>query len=208
MSLPILGQAPMPDPALVSRGRRLEYLTLAWNLVEGAISIAAGALAGSASLVGFGVDSFIESASGGILLWRLQDGERGEARERLALKLVGGSFLLLAAYVTWESVAKLVTREAPESSLPGIAIAALSLVVMPLLARAKRRVASGLRSRALHADSRQTDLCAYLSAILLGGLLLNTAFGWWWADPVAGVVMTPIIVKEGIDAFRGETCDC
>jgi divalent metal cation (Fe/Co/Zn/Cd) transporter len=194
--------------ALVARGRRLEYLTLGWNVVEGVVSVVAGALAGSASLVGFGVDSFIESLSGGVLLWRLQDGEHGEARERLALKLVGGSFLLLAAYVLWESVAKLVTREAPEASLPGIAIAALSMIVMPVLARAKRRVAAGLGSRALHADSRQTDLCAYLSAILLAGLALNAAFGWWWADPLAGLVMTPIIVKEGIDALRGERCEC
>ncbi|HEX6849825.1 MAG TPA: cation transporter [Candidatus Polarisedimenticolaceae bacterium] len=207
MTLVRIGHAG-PDPALVARGRRLEYLTLGWNVVEGIVSVVAGALAGSASLVGFGVDSFIESLSGGVLLWRLQDGEEGEARERLALRLVGISFLLLAAYVAWESVEKLVTREGPGSSPLGIAIAALSLVVMPILARAKRRVASGLGSRALHADSRQTDLCAYLSAILLVGLALNAAFGWWWADPVAGVAMTPIIVKEGIDALRGERCAC
>jgi divalent metal cation (Fe/Co/Zn/Cd) transporter len=193
---------------LLARGRRLEVLTLGWNVVEGVVSVVAGAIAGSASLVGFGVDSFIESLSGGVLLWRLQDGEHGEARERLALRLVGISFLLLAAYVAWESVSKLVTREAPEASPLGIAIAALSLVVMPLLARAKRRVAAGLGSRAMHADSRQTDLCAYLSAILLAGLALNAAFGWWWGDPVAGLVMAPIIVKEGIDALRGERCEC
>ena len=194
--------------SLLSRGRRLEVLTLAWNVVEGVVSVVAGAFAGSASLIGFGVDSFIESLSGGVLLWRLQEGEHGEARERLALKLVGASFLLLAAYVLWESVGKLVTHEAPEVSPAGIAIAALSLVVMPLLARAKRRVAAGLGSRALHADSRQTDLCAYLSAILLGGLVLNAWLGWWWADPLAGLVMVPIIAREGYDALRGEACGC
>ena len=207
MTLVRIGHAG-PDPALLARGRRLEVLTLGWNVVEGIVSIGAGAVAGSASLIGFGVDSFIESLSGGVLLWRLQDGPDGEARERAALQLVGASFLLLAAYVLWESVEKLATREAPERSLPGIAIAALSLVVMPLLARAKRRVAGGLGSRALHADSRQTDLCAYLSAILLGGLVLNALLAWWWADPIAGLVMTPIIAKEGVDALRGERCAC
>jgi divalent metal cation (Fe/Co/Zn/Cd) transporter len=130
----------------------------------------------------------------------------GEERERIALKLVGVSFLLLAAYVTFDALKSLVRREPPEASYIGIAIAALSLVVMSLLARAKRRVAAGLNSRALHADSRQTDICAYLSAILLGGLLLNAIVGWWWADPVASLVMVPIIAKEGVEALRGETC--
>lgn len=194
--------------AAVRRGRRLEVLTLGWNTVEAVVAIAAGVLAGSTALVGFGLDSVIESTSGAALLWRLQHGEEGQRREGAALKLVGVSFLLLAAYVAWESVASLIRREPPEASPVGIALAALSLVVMPILARAKRRVAGELDSRALEADSRQTDLCAYLSAILLAGLGLNALVGWWWADPVAALAMVPIIAKEGHDALRGETCSC
>jgi len=193
---------------LVRRGRRLEYLTIVWNSLEGLIAVAAGLLAGSIALVGFGVDSVIEVSSGAALLWRLHldSPERRERAEQVALKLVGASFLALAAYVTYDAVSSLVRREAPEASYTGIALAALSLVVMPLLARAKRRVAAGLRSRALQADSRQTTICAYLSAILLGGLILNALLGWWWADPLAGLVMIPIIAKEGVAALRGETC--
>lgn len=193
----------------VRHGRLLEYLTIGWNVLEAGIAIGAGLLAGSIALVGFGIDSVIESSSGAVLLWRLRDGERGEKRERLALRLVGISFLLLAAYVAWNATKALIMREPPEVSYLGVGLAALSLVVMPLLARAKRRVAAQLNSRAMKADSRQSDLCAYLSAILLGGLLLNALFGWWWCDPVAGLVMTPIIAREGIEALRGETCaDC
>jgi divalent metal cation (Fe/Co/Zn/Cd) transporter len=193
---------------LVRRGKRLEYLTVVWNSLEGLIAVAAGLLAGSVALVGFGIDSAIEVSSGAALLWRLHldSPERRERAEQVALKLVGVSFLALAAYVTYDAVSSLVRREAPEASYTGIALAALSLVVMPLLARAKRRVAAGLRSRALQADSRQTTICAYLSAILLGGLILNALLGWWWADPVAALVMIPIIAKEGVAALRGETC--
>jgi divalent metal cation (Fe/Co/Zn/Cd) transporter len=195
----------------VRRGRRLEYLTVGWNLCEGAVAVAAGAAAGSAALVGFGLDSFIESSSGAVLLWRLRHAGGGdERRERIALKLVGASLLVLAAYVAADAVWSLLRREPPEVSLVGVALASVSLAVMPLLARAKRRVAARLGSRALAADSRQTDICAYLSAILLAGLALNAAFGWWWADPAAALAMTPIIVKEGLGALRGETCcgDC
>lgn len=193
----------------VRRGRRLEHLTILWNSLEALIGIAAGLIAGSIALVGFGVDSVIEVSSGAVVLWRLRSeacDEHAERRERVALKLVGLSFFALAVYVAAEAVKALWLREAPERSPVGIALAAVSLVAMPLLARAKRRVASSLRSGALKADSRQTDLCAYLSAILLGGLLLNATLGWWWADPVAGLAMLPIIVKEGVDAVRGETC--
>ena len=188
------------------RGRLLEYLTVGWNLLEGLIAVGAGLMAGSVALVGFGFDSFIESLSGGALLWRLRSDEDAERREALALKLVGVSFLVLAAYVAFDVVISLTLRESPETSYVGIALSALSLVVMPLLARAKRRVAAGLNSRALEADSRQTDICAYLSAILLGGLILNALFGWWWADPVAALVMAPIIAREGVEALRGEAC--
>jgi divalent metal cation (Fe/Co/Zn/Cd) transporter len=188
------------------RGRLLEYLTIGWNMLEGVVAVGSGLVAGSAALIGFGVDSFIESLSGGALLWRLRSDEDSERRERIALKLVGVSFLALAAYVAYDAASSLFRREPPEASYVGIALAALSLVVMPLLARAKHRVAAGLGSRALEADSRQTDICAYLSAILLGGLLLNAALGWWWADPVAALVMVPIIGKEGVEALRGEQC--
>ena len=195
----------------VARGRRLEYLTVGWNLCEGVIAVAAGAAAGSTALVGFGLDSFIESSSGAALIWRLRRAGEGDERrrERVALKLVGASLLLLAAYVGTDAVWSLVKREPPEASMVGVALAIVSLVAMPLLARAKRRVAARINSRALAADSRQTDICAYLSAVLLAGLALNAAFGWWWADPAAALVMTPIILKEGLEALRGETCgDC
>lgn len=198
-----------PRAAAVRSGRRLEYVTLGWNLLEAAVAVGAGIAAGSIALVGFGADSLIESLSGGILLWRLQLHEADEQRERLALKLVGVSFLILAAYVAFEAAKSLYLRELPEVSVVGIALAALSLIVMPVLARAKRRVAARLASRSLHADSRQTDLCAYLSAILLGGLGLNALLGWWWADPVAALIMVPIVAREGVEALRGDACaDC
>jgi divalent metal cation (Fe/Co/Zn/Cd) transporter len=199
--------------ALVRRGQQLEYFTIAYNCLEGLISIAAGLIAGSVSLVGFGLDSAIEVASGAALLWRLHhdlNPLRREQVEQATLRIVGWCFLALAAYVGYESASALIGREAPERSIPGIAIAALSVVVMPLLARAKRQVAAGLRSGAMRADSRQTDFCTYLSAILLCGLLLNALLGWWWADPVAGLAMVPIIAKEGIAGLRGKACcdDC
>ena len=194
-------------PAALRRGRHLEYFTIVWNVLESVVSIWAGIVAGSSALIGFGVDSAIESSSGAALLWRLQEREGHSDREGVALKLVGWSFLLLAAWVGSESVETLLRREPPSPSAAGIAVAALSLVVMPWLAYQKRRVASSLESRALESDSRQTSLCAYLSAILLGGLILNASLGWWWADPVAALTMVPIIVNEGIEALRGERCE-
>ncbi len=185
------------------RGRFLEYFTIGWNSLEAVIAITFGILAGSVALIGFGVDSVIESSSGAILLWRLL---AGEEREWLALRLVGISLLVLAAYIAFDAVKSLIFQERPDESYVGIALAAVSLIVMPLLAREKRRVAAKLNSRAMQADSRQTDICAYLSAILLGGLLLNALFGWWWADPLAALVMIPIIAKEGIEALQGKTC--
>jgi divalent metal cation (Fe/Co/Zn/Cd) transporter len=196
---------------LVRRGQRLEYFTIGYNCLEGVVSIVAGLIAGSVSLVGFGMDSGIEVASGAALLWRLHydlDPARRRQVERATLRFVGWCFVALAVYIAYESGAALIGQKAPEQSMPGIMMAALSVVVMPLLARAKRRVASGIGSEALHADSRQTDFCTYLSAILLGGLLLNAVAGWWWADPVAGLVMAPIIGKEGVDGVRGRACGC
>jgi divalent metal cation (Fe/Co/Zn/Cd) transporter len=202
----------MPEPAaLAKRGRRLEYFTIAWNSAEGLIAVGAGVLAGSVSLVGFGVDSFIEVASGSALLWRMSmdaDVQRREHVERLVLRIVGSCFLALALYVACEAVRDLIMRSAPEHSLPGIVLAGVSLVVMPLLSRAKRRVGVGMNSAAMHADARQAEFCTYLSAILLGGLLLNMFWGLWWADPVAALVMVPIIANEGVDGLRGQTCCC
>lgn len=168
-------------------------------------------MAGSVALMGFGLDSMIEMGAGTVLIWRLRsdsDNGRRERVERISLRMVGVSFFALAAFVTWESVSSLRSHEVPSRSRLGILVAVASLVVMPLLARAKRRVAAELNSRALHADSRQTSLCAYLSAILLGGLTLNAVFGWWWADPIAGLGMVPLILKEGADAIQGKTCAC
>ena len=194
---------------LVQRGRKLEYFTIGWNSLEGVVSIVAGVLAGSISLIGFGIDSFIEVTSGAALLWRLHhdlNPSRREEIERRTLRIVGLCFIALAVYIAFDSVASLIRRAAPERSLPGILIAALSLCVMPVLAKAKRTVAVGIGSAAMHADSRQTDFCIYLSAILLGGLLLNALFGLWWSDPVAGLVMVPIIAKEGVDGLRAKAC--
>jgi divalent metal cation (Fe/Co/Zn/Cd) transporter len=205
--------AGIPRSIFVRRGRRLEYLTILWNSLEAFVSIVAGIITGSVALVGFGLDSVIEVSSGAVMLWRLgtaaeRDHLSRERSERLALRLIGLSFLALATYVAADAVFTLAASRAPEHSIPGIVIATLSLIVMPLLARAKRRVASALDSGAMQADSRQTDICAYLSAILLGGLLLNLTLGWWWADPIAALCMTPIIAKEGLDALRGKTCAC
>lgn len=173
------------------------------------IAIGAGLVAGSIALVGFGFDSLIEVTSGAVLLWRLSadlDEARRERVEAISLRIVGVCFLLLAIYVTYDSAKSLIRSEAPEESLVGIILAAVSVVVMPLLVRAKRKVARSINSGALMADSKQTELCTYLSAILLGGLLLNALVGWWWADPVAALIMVPIIVNEGLEALRGETC--
>jgi divalent metal cation (Fe/Co/Zn/Cd) transporter len=181
--------------------------TILWNSAEGIVAVVLGVLAGSIALVGFGIDSFIEMSSGVVLLWRLQsrrDRETAERAERTALGLVGLSLLLLAAYIIYESGSALLHREAPSTSVPGIILALASLIVMPLLARRKRRVAVAINSRALEADALQTSICTYLSSILLGGLGLNALLGWWWADPAAALAMTPLIAREGAEAVRGE----
>jgi len=194
---------------LVRRGLNLEYLTIAYNSLEGLIAVVAGFIAGSIALVGFGFDSVIEVTSGAVLLWRLHadiDEEWRERVEAVTLRIVGACFLALALYVGYEAISSLVYRESPERSVPGILLAVVSLIVMPLLARAKREVARNMNSGAMMADAKQAEFCTYLSAILLGGLLINALFGWWWADPIAALVMVPIIAKEGITALRGDTC--
>ena len=205
----------MPEPAAfnrevwTSRGKRLEYFTIVWNSLEGLVAISAGILAGSISLVGFGIDSFIEVTSGVALLWRMAVDKNEIQRERnehLALRIVGSCFVALSVYIAYESITDLAARRTPEHSLPGIILACVSLIVMPLLSRAKRRVGAELGSVAMHADAKQTDFCAYLSAILLIGLLLNSLLEFWWADPAAALAMTPIILREGIRGFRAKVC--
>jgi divalent metal cation (Fe/Co/Zn/Cd) transporter len=195
--------------AIAKRGTRLSYFTIAWNSLEGLIAIVAGAVAGSISLVGFGIDSFIEVISGATLLWRMTvdaDVQSRERNERLSLRIVGICFFFLAVYVAYESCSDFIARKAPERSIPGIILACTSLVVMPILSRAKKKVGYELGSAAMNADARQTDFCVYLSAILLSGLLLNATLGWWWADPAAALIMVPIIAKEGLDGIRRKAC--
>jgi divalent metal cation (Fe/Co/Zn/Cd) transporter len=197
-------------PAAVQRGRRLEYFTVVWNTVEGLVAFVAGMIAGSISLVGFGIDSFIEVTSGSVLLWRMSvdsDVHRRKQNEKRALRIVGVCFLLLAAYIAYDSIVDLWSKRAPEHSIAGIILACVSLVVMPILSRAKRKVGGALGSAAMQADAKQTEFCTYLSAVLLGGLLLNAVFGLWWADSVAALIMVPIIAKEGIEGVQGKACD-
>jgi divalent metal cation (Fe/Co/Zn/Cd) transporter len=202
--------------ALLRRGLNLERLTIGWNALEAIVAIGAGYLAGSVALVGFGLDSVIESISGVALYRRLslelRDGgaQLTEARERRALYFVGLSFFLIAAYVLYEAATTLWEQRAPEHTSVGIALAAVSLVVMPLLGVGKLRTARALGSRALEADSKETFVCAYLSLALLLGLTLNALLGWWWADPAAALAMLPLIVREGweaVEAARGAEQD-
>ena len=197
-------------PKLLRRALWLVGLTLAYNLVEAAIAIWAGTAAGSIALLGFGLDSVIECAASAVLLWRLSvelrggDAERVETAERRSRRFVGLTFLALAAYVLVESALTLISGDHPAASLPGIVLAAISLVVMPLLALAKLRTARGLGSGALEAEAKETLACAYLSFTLLVGLVLNAAAGWWWADPLAALAMVPWLLKEGVEGVRGE----
>ena len=197
----------MQRDAHVRKGLWLNWFGLIYNTLEGIVAVTAGLLAGSVALVGFGIDSGIEVTASLAAQWRLRadlDHERRERVERITLRIVGVSFLALAAYVTVDSAFSLWHRERPDESRVGIALAAVSVVVMPWLVRQKRRVAASLGSRSLHAEANQTLLCTYLSAILLGGLLLNALLGWWWADPIAALMMVPIIGKEGIEGLRAE----
>jgi cation diffusion facilitator family transporter len=195
---------------LLRHGLRLEYLTVGWNIIEGVIAIGAGVVSGSIALVGFGMDSFVESISGVVLVWRLReerggaDEERIEQVERRAEWLVGIAFLVLAAYVTFEALRSLIGGEAPEASPVGIVLTAVSIPVMLWLAAAKRRTGEALGSRALVADSKQTRACWYLSIVALAGLAANAVLGWWWADPLAALGISVLLVREGLEAVRGE----
>ena len=200
---------PVPGRAsTVRRGKWLNWATLGYNSLEGVLSVGAAIVAGSVALLGFGIDSFIEVGASLAAIWRLQ-ADPDEARrihvERRSLRLIGFSFLLLAAYVAFDATGSLWQRAHPTESALGIAVAVASLIVMPVLARAKRRVATALGSGALTAEARQTEICVYLSVLLLLGLGLNAAVGWWWADPVAALAMVPLIAWEGIGALRGRS---
>jgi divalent metal cation (Fe/Co/Zn/Cd) transporter len=194
---------------IARRGRLLQYVTIAWNSAECVVALAAGFMAGSIALVGFGFDSAIEVTSSVAALWRLRrdadEVERASAEQR-TVRIIGCCFLLLAAYVCYEAVRALVEGKSPDHSTVGIVLATLSLVVMPTLAHFKRRIASKLTSGALEAEARQTEVCAWLSAVLLAGLGLNAWLDWWWADPIAALGMTPLIAREGWQAVRGRTC--
>ena len=191
-------------------GRRAQWLagaSVAYNAVEATVAIAAGAAASSIALVGFGLDSIVEMSSGLIILWQFRH-PMPETRERRALRLIAISFFALAGYVTVESLRSLLGGPSAEPSPVGIAIAALSLLVMPALSWAQRRTGQALGSTTVVADSKQTLLCTYLSGVLLVGLVLNSALGWWWADPVVGLVVAGLAVREGREAWRGEACAC
>jgi divalent metal cation (Fe/Co/Zn/Cd) transporter len=200
--------------ALLRHALRLEALTIGWNVVEGIVAMAAALSAGSVALLGFGLDSFVECASGLVLVWRLRAERRGlapgavERLDRRARRLVGVSLFLLAAYVAADAALALARGERPEPSRVGIVLTSVSIVAMVWLARAKRRAAAALGSGALEADAFQTTACFWLSIVTLGGIGANAALGWWWADPVAALAMTAFIGREGVEAWRGEECGC
>lgn len=192
----------------IRRGINLSYVTIAYNSLEAIGSLAAGILAGSVTLVGFGTDSVIEVASSCAAQWRLRsdvDEARRHHVERVTRRIIGWSFVALAVYIVVDSAHSLWTREEPSKSVFGLIVLLLSVIVMPILARAKHRVAQDVGSRALSADAMQTSLCAYLSVIALAGVGLNAFVGWWWADPIAALAITPIILREGVEGIRSET---
>ena len=196
---------------LVRRGRWLAWATIGWNAVEGVIAIVSGVLAGSIALIGFGVDSYVEVLAGAVIVWRLSKERHGQhvsaAAEHRAVRIIAATFLVLAVGVAIEAVRTLAIAARPDESLPGIVLAIVSLVVMPLLARAKRQVGRQMGSRALEADATETMLCVWLSAILLAGLGLNALAGWWWADPVAALVVAVVAAREGIEHWSAEQVD-
>lgn len=200
--------------ATLKRATSLAYLTVGWNVIEGVIAVSAAAGAGSVALLGFGLDSFVESTSGLIVLWRLSRERRrnsvsAEAIEKLdrrAHRLVACTLFLLAAYVSADACQALWNSERPETSVVGLILVSISIAVMWWLARAKAAAARGLGSRALEADSFQTLACWWLSIVTLAGIGLNAAFGWWWADPVAALGVAALVVREGTEAWRGDTC--
>lgn len=205
MSALTLGLAPAERARLGRRAQLLAAASVSYNLVEGALAITAGVIAGSVALVGFGLDSVVEVSSGLVILWQFRH-DVPESRERRALQLIAVSFFALAGYVTVESVRALIGGSEPDASPVGIGLALTSLAVMPALSVAQRRTGRRLGSGSVVADGTQTLLCTYLSAVLLVGLVLNATLGWSWADPVAGLVIAAVALKEGVEAWRGDSC--
>src|SRR4051812_4651164 len=209
MSIATAAESNNRRDALIRRGILLSYATISYNSLEAIVSLIAGILAGSVALVGFGFDSVIEVTASLTAQWRLRSdmgAERREHAELWTMRIVGACFIGLAVYILYDAGTTLWQRRAPERSLLGIVMLALSMMVMPLLARSKKSVARALASGALEAEARQTSLCAYLSVIGLVGVALNAAIGWWWADPVAALIMVPIIAQEGIEGLRAREC--
>jgi divalent metal cation (Fe/Co/Zn/Cd) transporter len=207
----VRGEVGLARRALLRRALGLAWFTVAWNVVEGTVAITAAVIAGSRALLGFGLDSGVESLSAAVVLWRLyaerRDPDRADAVEQRALHLIGAAFVVLATFVAVESVRSLIAGDRPDPSPAGIVLAALSVVVMQWLARTKRRVGVAMASRAIEADSSQTSACVYLSVVVLGGLILNAAFGWWWADPLAALGVVAFLVHEGRNALAAEHVD-
>ncbi len=201
-------EALLPEPrraALVRRVRFLVAFTIAYNLLEAVVALAAGAASDSSALLAFGLDSVIEVSSAAAVAWQFAGGDH-EARERIALRIIAVSFLALAAFVVADSASTLISGREPERSVVGIVLAGVSLLVMPVVALVQRRSGLALGSRSVVADSKQTLLCMWMSAALLAGLLANALLGWWWADPVAGLVIAAFAVREGVGAWRGDVC--
>ena len=194
--------------AVVRTGKRLQYFTIVWNSLEALVAVISGLIAGSISLIGFGFDSLIEVTSGAAVLWRmhLDDPQHRERAERISLRIVGGCFLALATYIAVDSIKSLYRHKESTRSFPGMVLAVVSLIVMPLLSRSKRRIGNKLNSGAMQADATQTEFCAYLSAILLFGLATNWLLAWWWGDSAAALAMVPFIAKEGIEGLRARRC--
>ncbi len=214
--LPVLPITSVPAGAsagerehLVRRAQLLAWVGLGWHVIEAAVALGAGVIAGSVALIGFGADSLIEVAAGIVVLWLMAGGRSTSPRaERRAQQLIAASFFVLAAYVGVEATRDLLASHHPDASWVGIALSVVTLACMPPLAIAKRRVGDQLGSSATTSESRQTMLCAWMSAALLVGLGANAIAGWWWADPVAGLVIAGIAVREGRDAWRGDSCGC
>ncbi|MFF8972727.1 cation transporter [Streptomyces sp. NPDC014995] len=208
MAATSLAPGPARRAAMTRRIRLLVAVTITYNVVEAIVALTAGTIASSTALVGFGLDSVIEVSSAAAVAWQFsaRDHAAREARERTALRIIAASFFALALYVTVDSVRALTGSGEADRSVPGIALAALSLAVMPFLSAAQRKAGRELGSASAVADSKQTLLCTYLSAILLAGLLANLLFGWSWADPIAALVIAVVAVKEGHDAWRGKGC--
>lgn len=210
---------PSPTPSQLAKDSKwlkiafwLLILTLLYNVIEAVIALVAGFIAESIALVGFGFDSLIEMSASGLMVWRLAVELRGSApeiierTEHTVHRFVGWTFIALSAYIAYESATALYAQETPQESLVGIIIAALSLLIMPALAWGKLKAADKLSSPALRAEAKETIACTILSLILLAGLAANATFGWWWADPIAGLLMIPWLIKEGLEGIKGEGC--